>query len=94
MTEQLVLVALIDFSKQLNDEDRLNVNDLMNHLEDRVRKFDHSFRDKLDDHVQAAEEALGEIKVILLHQVHQWRYEHGHEWHAVRLVSNQVPDAV
>ena len=70
------------------------MNDLVNHLEDRVGELQHRIRDELDYHVHATEETLTQDEVILLEQVHQRRNNHWHERHRIRLASHDVPDSI
>ena len=42
------------------------MDDLVNHLEDRVGKLQHSIWNELNYHIHAAEEALTQYEIVLL----------------------------
>ena len=71
MRKKLSLVLfVVDFDEQLDNEDGLLMDDTVDHLEDRVSELDHCFGNELDDHLQAREQVLRKIEVVLLKQVH------------------------
>jgi len=57
----------------------------VDHFENRILKLEKSFRHLSYNQSDNAEKVLGKRVVILLHEVHQRRNQHGHERHRVRL---------
>ena len=70
------------------------MNNLMDHLEYRVGELYHSFWDVLNDFRDHSEEQIVENIFVLLEHGHQNRDQHRHERHRVRLIFNNVADAV
>ena len=92
--KQTCLVLRIDLKEQLHDFDWLDVDHLVDHLEDGVCELDHGLRDVEHDLFQHCEEGLIQNVIVLLEHCHQNRNQHRHEWHAVRLILDDVANAV
>lgn len=56
VAEEFAGVSLVDFRKQLDNRDRLVLDDFVDHLEDRVSEGHHGIGYILDNHVEAAEQ--------------------------------------
>ena len=92
--EQTSLVLGVDLKEKLHDRQWLLVDHLMDHLKDAVCELDHRLRHILDDLLHHDEQRFVQNVHVLLQHGHEYRDQHWHKGHRVRLVLYDVTDAI
>ena len=66
----------------------------MNHFENLISELHHGIWNVLDDLLHDNEKRLVEDVIILLEHRHENRDQHGHKWHGIGLVLDNVSDTI